>query len=188
MSKVPLIWACVEAHDECMTTNQVLRSVSNDHRPWDRWLARVSAPSLDRQLAAGNREGTSRVLAFRAQQISSPAGRRELARQWDHVLDQARRPPQPRTPRAPLCRDRIAAAERDVREMVTVLAGPLPITVRGAAMASYLLSDGTGPLHNRHSSLDLGAAVCEATRQMDPVAGAPSGGTDAIAPWTPVAD
>lgn len=162
-----------------MTTDQLLRSVPDRHRPWDRWLARVSTPFLDHQLAAGCPEGTSRVLAVRAQQISSPAGRRELARLWEHVLDQAARPPAPRTPRAPLCRDRIAAAGHDVRDMLSVLTGPFPITVRGAALASSLLSDGTGPLHNQHCPLGLGAAVREATRQMtDPRAGIPSSGTD----------
>jgi hypothetical protein len=33
-------------------------------------------------------------------------------------------------------------------------------------MASSLLSDGTGPVHNGHSPVSLGAAVREATRQM----------------------
>jgi hypothetical protein len=171
-----------------MTTDQLPRSASRRHRPWDRWLARVSAPFLDGQLAAGCPEGTSRALAFRAQQIASPAGRRELAQRWEHVLDEARRPPVPRTPRAPLCRDRIAAAGPDVRAMVDVLAGPRPITPRGAAMASSLLSDGTGPLHNRHSPLDLGAAVRDATRQMtEPPgqrgAGQRSGAGQRIGPW-----
>ena len=158
-----------------MTTDQLLRSDSPCNRPWDgpwdRLLARVRAPSLDRRLAAGCPAGISRALAIRARQIASPAGRRELAQRWDHVLDLAGRPPVPRTPRAPLRRDRIAAAERDVREMLTILAGPLPITARGAAMASSLLSDGTGPLHNRRSPIGLGAAVREATRQMVPFAG-----------------
>lgn len=72
----------------------------------------------------------------------------------------------PRTPRAPLCRDRIAAAEGDVRTMLAVLACPLPISARGAAMASVLLGDGTGPLHNHHSTRDLAAAVRDATREM----------------------
>jgi len=162
-----------------MTTDQLLRSASHDNRPWDRLLARVRAPSLDHQLAAGCPAGTSRALAIRAQEIASAAGRRELAQCWDHVLDQARRPQIPRTPRAPLCRDRIAAAaERDARAMLTVLSGVLPITARGAAIASVLLSDGTGPLHNRHSPLDLGAEVRQATGQMTAFAGAPSGGTN----------
>ncbi len=161
-----------------MTTDQLLRPASHDNRPWDRLLARVRAPSLDCQLAAGYPVRTSRVLAIRAEEIASPAGRQELAWCWDHVLDQVRRPPVPRTPRAPLCGDRIAAAERDVRAMLTVLTGVLPVSARGAAMASVLLSDGAGPLHNRHCPLDLGAEVREATRQMTAFAGASSSGTD----------
>ncbi len=85
----------------------------------------------------------------------------------------------PRTPLVLLYRDRIADAERDVQDMLTVLTGPLPVTARGAAMASSLLRDGAGPLHNRHSPLSLGDAVREATRQMTtPLAGAPCIGAD----------
>ena len=50
--------------------------------------------------------------------------------------------------------------------MLAVLASPLPISARGAAMASVLLGDGTGPLHNPHSTRDLAAAVRDATRAM----------------------
>jgi hypothetical protein len=178
MSILPLTVARVEAHAGEMTNNLLLRSAPHDSPPWDRFLARVRAPSLDRQLAAGCPPGSSRVLAIRARRILSPAGRRELARGWNHVLDLARRPPVPRTPRGPLCRSRIAAAERDVREMLAVLTGAHPIAARGAAMAGGLLSDGTGPLHSRRSPLDLGAAVREATSQMNPFAGAPAGGAD----------
>jgi hypothetical protein len=52
--------------------------------------------------------------------------------------------------------------------MLAILRGPLPVSARGAAMASSLLSDGTGPVHDRHSPLNLGAAVREATGQMHP--------------------
>jgi hypothetical protein len=177
LSILPLTGARVEGHDREMNTDK-LRSASGDHQPWNRLLARVRAPSLDRQLLAGCPPGSSRALAIRARQIVSPAGRRGLAQGWEHVLDLGRRPPVPRTPRGPLCRGRIAAAERDVREMLAVLTGALPITARGAAMASVLLSDGTGPLHNHRSPLDLGAEVRQATRQMDPFAGAPTDGAD----------
>lgn len=51
--------------------------------------------------------------------------------------------------------------------MISVLIGGRPIDARGAAMASWLLRDGTGPLYNRRSPVDLGAAVREATRQME---------------------
>jgi hypothetical protein len=161
-----------------MTNNLLLRSAPHGNRPWDGFLARALAPSLDRQLATGSPPGSSRALAIRARRILSPAGRQELAQGWNHVLDVARRPPVPRTPRGPLCRSRIAAAEGDVREMLTVLTGAHPIAARGAAMASVLLSDGTGPLHSRRSPLDLGAVVREATKQMNPLAAATSDGAD----------
>lgn len=165
MTMLTLFWASVEADDEYMTTDLLPRSGSR-HRFWDRWLARAYAPSLDSRLAAGWPPGTSRLLAVRAQEITSPAGRGELVRGWGYVLSRARRSAVPRTPRTPLCRDRIAAAEGDVRTMLAVLACPLPISARGAAMASVLLGDGTGPLHNPHSTRDLAAAVRDATRAM----------------------
>lgn len=161
-----LFGAGVEAHHEDMTTDLLPRSGSRGHRFWDRWLARAYAPSLDSQLAAGWPSGTSPLLAIRAQEITSPAGRAALLRGWGYVLDRARRPAVPRTPRAPLCRDRVAAAEGDLRTMLAVLACPLPISARGAAIASVLLGDGTGPLHNAHSDRDLAAVVRDATREM----------------------
>jgi hypothetical protein len=112
-------------------------------------------------------------MAIRARRIVSPSGRRSLAESWERVLDQASRPPVPRTPRWPLCRGRIVAAEGDVREMLAAVMGALPVAARGAAMASVLLSDGTGPLHSYRSPLDLGAAVREATRQMNLLPTAP---------------
>jgi hypothetical protein len=166
MTMLTLFQAGVEAHHKDMTTDLLPLSGSRGHRFWDRWLARAYAPSLDNQLAAGWPPGTSRLLALRAQEITSPAGRGELVRGWGYVLDRARRPAVPRTPRAPLCRDQIAAAEGDVRTMLAVLACPLPISARGAAMASVLLGDGTGPLHNPHSDLELAAVVRDATREM----------------------
>ncbi|HXW88340.1 MAG TPA: hypothetical protein VEJ42_08765 [Streptosporangiaceae bacterium] len=132
-----------------------------------RILARALTSSLDRELAAGPLARASDALAARAREIVSPAERRELARRWANVVDQAGRPPVPRSPRAPLRRSVVIAAGPDLREMISVLSGGLPINARGAAMASWLLRDGTGPLYNRRSPVDLGAVVREATRQME---------------------
>jgi hypothetical protein len=52
--------------------------------------------------------------------------------------------------------------------MVVALLAPLPVSARGVAMASRLLSDGAGPLYNRLSSVDLVGAVREVTEQLDP--------------------
>jgi hypothetical protein len=135
-------------------------------RPWDRLLAGALAPSLDRQLAAGRQPRSGQALAIRAREIATPAVRRELARRWTNVLDQARQQPVPRSARVPLQRGAVFAAERDLHAMISVLASDRPIDARGAAMASVLLRDGTGPLYNHRSLVDLGAVVRAATRQM----------------------
>lgn len=161
-----------------MTTTQTTRgsrprSAPQHARPWDRVLARALAPRLDAELAAGCPAGFSRPLAIRAERIVSTAGRRELAHAWEHVLAEASRPPAALSTRWPLRHTRVAAAERDMREMLAILTGGLPITVRGAAMASALLRDGTGPLYSQRCPRDLGAAVRQATRELDALAAAP---------------
>src|ERR1035441_4937043 len=75
MSILPLTGARVEAHDGDMTNNLLLRSAPHDNRSWDGFLARVRAPSLDRQIAAGCLPGSSRALAIRARRILPLAGR-----------------------------------------------------------------------------------------------------------------
>jgi hypothetical protein len=139
-------------------------------RPWDRLLAGALAASLDRQLAGGRAPRSGRPLAIRARDIAAPIARRELARRWTNVLDQARQQPVPRFVGAPLQRGAVIAAEPDLHEMISVLSSARPIDARGVAMASSLLRDGTGPLYNRRSLVDLGAVVRAATRQMDPFA------------------
>jgi hypothetical protein len=139
-------------------------------RPWDRLLARALAPSLDRQLAGGRAPRSGHALAIRAREIATPIARRELARRWANVLDQARQHPVPRFVAAPLQRGAVIAAQQDLHEMISVLTSARPIDAQGVAVANSLLRDGTGPLYNRRSPVDLGAAVRAATRQMDPFA------------------
>jgi hypothetical protein len=136
-------------------------------RSWDRLLAGARAPSLDRQLAAGRPPRSSQALAIRAREIVTPAARRELAQRWTRVLDEAHRQPVPRFVVVPLQRNAVIAAGQDLHEMISVLTSGLPIDARGAAMASSLLRDGTGPLYNHRSLVDLGAVVRAATQQMD---------------------
>jgi len=73
-----------------------------------------------------------------------------------------------RNPRAPLNRDCIIACEPEIREMIVALLAPLESPARGTAMVSRLLSDGSGPLYNRHHPADLGIAVAEAVAGLDP--------------------
>jgi hypothetical protein len=133
-----------------------------------RFLTRLFAFSLDRRLASGDAPESSRLMASRTSRLVSPPERAALARNWDHLLQRAYRPTAGRTSRAPLCRERIVAAEGDIREMVSALSAPVPTTVRGVAMASWLLSDANGPLYNRHSTTGLVALLREATTELDP--------------------
>jgi hypothetical protein len=141
----------------------------------DRLLARALGASLDRQLAAGEPALARPAGAARAHYLASPAGRRQVIQAWNALLRRARTParrPAQRLP-APLCRERIIAAEPDVRYLLALLAGPRPVAARGVAMAMVMLTDGTGPVYNRRSPLSLTAATRDAIRQLAPAAADP---------------
>ena len=161
------------------------RAAQNNERPWARLLAGALAPSLDRQLAAGRPPRSSQALAVRARELSTPAARRQLAQRWTNVLDRAGRRPVPRFVRAPLQRAAVIAAAHDLHEMIAVLISARPIDAHGAAIASALLSDGTGPLYNHRSCVDLGAVVRAATRQMDAARSADADSASAEYCWVP---
>jgi hypothetical protein len=52
--------------------------------------------------------------------------------------------------------------------MIEALLAPAPVSVRGPAMVSWLLSDGAGPLYDRRRSADVADALREAIAQLDP--------------------
>jgi hypothetical protein len=133
-------------------------------------MAHVLAASLDRRLAAGQPAESTRLLATRAQKLVAPEDRRALASNWEHLMDLTRTQPARLVRRVPVCRDRIAAAEPSVREMIVALVAPRPVPARGVATVSLLLSDGTGPFYNRRSPSDLVSAIREATLRLDPAA------------------
>lgn len=86
--------------------------------PWNRPLIRTQAAPLDRQLMTAHQARSGNTLASRARDIASPAGRQEIVQHWLEATDRVGRPPVPRSPCAPLCRSRIAAAERELHEMI----------------------------------------------------------------------
>jgi hypothetical protein len=144
------------------------RLVSRANTPGCRLLAAVLSSSLDRELASGRHPEAGRLLAVRAVQLVSPSTRAALAHHWQGLLVHAHRPPVARDPRHPLCRDRIVAAEGAVRAMLAALSASGPVPARGVAMARLLLSDGAGPLYNRHCAADLHEILREVTAQLGP--------------------
>jgi hypothetical protein len=138
------------------------------NRWWTRLAARVLASYLDRQLAQGRSPEESRLLGARAQVLVSPVMRFSLAEMWADTLEQVRRPPVMRNPRVPMNRECIIAADQEIQTMIEALLAPAPVSVRGPAMVSWLLSDGAGPLYDRRRSDDVAGALREATAQLDP--------------------
>ena len=124
--------------------------------------------SLDRRLAGGCLPESSVLLAARAQRLVSPAMRRKLVDDWEQIVDLARMPPPVRCPHVPVCRHRVEAAEPELNEMLSFLLAPRPTAVRGVAMVRVLLSNGAGPLFNRHCPTELRAALRAATAALDP--------------------
>jgi hypothetical protein len=142
--------------------------IARANRRWVRTVVRLLGSTLDAQLAQGRPPESNRFLAARAQVLVSPAGRRALAQHWGNLSDRAGEPPPPRSPRVSLNRPAIARCEGSIRELLALLARPLPISARGAAAASVLLSDGTGPLYRHHCPSDLGRSLTDVMARLDP--------------------
>ena len=144
------------------------RLVARRRRGWDQLLTKLRARSLDAQLAAGASPDDAWFRAVRAAALVAPTYRLALAGDWENLLERARGPQPVAGARVPLARARILAAEDEIGQLVAALRSRLPVPVRGAAMANLLITDGRGPVYNRRSTRDLGAAVREAVRFLDP--------------------
>jgi hypothetical protein len=134
----------------------------------ERLLARALGASLDRQLAAGGRPESTRLLAARAQHIVSLPRRTGLAGHWDHLLRVARRAPSRRTRAVPVRAAAILAAEPAIRDLMECLTAPLPVAARGVAMAGVLLTDPTSPVYSRSGPRSLTDRLQDAIVQLDP--------------------
>jgi len=138
-------------------------------RPWHRLLASCQAGRLDRELAEGASPEASTALAARAMRLTSLDYRRDLAASLRRIVlttgelapvrpAQAAAPKSlgtARPPRVPLSHTRITHSARPLAELATRLAAPGPVPVRGVAMVTRLLSEGTGPLYREASRDDL---------------------------------
>jgi hypothetical protein len=69
-------------------------------------------------------------------------------------------------PRLPLCRARISRSAAPLATLAGCLASPGPVGVRGVAMVSQLLADGTGPLYREACGDDLVDIIDRATRAL----------------------
>ena len=138
-------------------------------RPWHQVLARCQAGRLDRELAEGASPEASVALAARAMQLTSLNYRRDLAASLRRIVVATGEPAAVRSvqvaapkssgaarpPRVPLRQARISQSARLLAELASRLAAPGPVPVRGVAIVTRLLSEGTGPLYREASRDDL---------------------------------
>jgi hypothetical protein len=125
------------------------RALAAPRRRWPvvvRGRVRIHRFSLDGQLAGGADPCSSLALACRAQQLCQPTVRRELAREVEWVVEEARRPGYWRI--APLnqrsiteCRPLLLGVAQDLR-----CTGP--VYARGVALVRLLLRDGRSPIYS----------------------------------------
>lgn len=138
-------------------------------RPWHRLMASCQAGRLDRRLAEGASPEASAVLAARAMRLTSLCYRRDLAASLRRIVVATGEPAAVRAVqvaapksadaarplRVPIRRARVSQSARPLAELATRLATPGPVPVRGVAMVTRLLSEGTGPLYREASRDDL---------------------------------
>jgi hypothetical protein len=122
----------------------------------------------DERLAAGDDPASSGELSLRAAQLRSPARRIRLASFLDHVVSEAFSERPGFTTQAPVrradvrsCADELSALARRLRERPAV-------NVRGVAIASQLLNDGTSPLYTETGPSALRDVVHSALLALDP--------------------
>lgn len=133
------------------------------HRLRDRLRARLLTTTLDRALAEGAPPDASPALGLRAQALSRPKVACELGTQLRGIVREAHEPPGPST-RITGCRERVLAAEDELRLLASRLQAAQPVAVTTIAKVRLLLTDGTGPLYRCASDTSLQAAIDDATR------------------------
>jgi hypothetical protein len=121
----------------------------------------------DERLAAGADPAASPELELRARQLSSQFQRARLASSLEHVVSEAYDRPLGFSTQEPLRRSEVRNCADDLFSLARRLRDERPINVQGAAMASRLLNDSTGPLNTWPARFTLRRAVRSARLALD---------------------
>jgi len=132
------------------TVQDPIWSIAHPGRHWPlrvRVLARLQAPWLDLALASGADPAGSPQLERRAAHLLSHLNRVRVV----GALRQSRRSAGTRIdlgdPRVPVDREEVRMAEGGLIELEELLISSAPVYCRGVAMASQIVTEGTGPLY-----------------------------------------
>jgi hypothetical protein len=135
---------------------------------WRRFVARLLAIQLDRQLASGVAPESGALLAVRAVSIARPSYRHRLAMAMSRIVTEAKsQRPHPRN-WVSMNWAAVSAGEPELLELCHRLDAPVPVSARGVALVSELLGDGCGPLLHAARAGQLRAAARNACDALDP--------------------
>lgn len=152
----------VDPVDHCITPRRATRI--------ERLLAALHAGRLDHDLVAGASPEATVELALRGQTLVRPSERRALARSVQRLICEASRPtPQLFRSGSPIMREKVRAAANELASLVDRLLAPVPVSARGVAHVSVLLSDGAGPLFGPGDPEVLRRQVRVAVNALDPM-------------------
>jgi len=148
-----------------LTPHRSSRS-TRDRRPhWDdRIVARILAPWIDCELAAGEHTWSTVAHAARAVQLTSRRSRRSVARSLELLAERAEQPAAPRSAAIPPCREQVREALPEIMRISTWLRFGEPVDARGVAKLRALLRDGGGPCYVRNHPTVLTEALHDVSR------------------------
>lgn len=136
----------------------------------ERFVTRLCAGKLDRELARGACPEMSATLALRAYALVRLKERQDLADRLAEIVFEAEAPPRCRRGcQVPIQRARVLEAAENFRALIDTLRAPCPLPARGIASVRLLLSDGCGPLHHPGSNESLGAIVDRVVTELEPL-------------------
>jgi hypothetical protein len=136
--------------------------VAGSGRWTDRLVVRMRAGHLDRAMARGAPVESTPALALRARRLTALRDRRTKAATYRRLLCEAGEDASRSYARITPRRRRVLAAGAAIARLADALAQPGPVAARGAAEASLLLTDGTGPLYNSGYEASLESYVLRA--------------------------
>jgi hypothetical protein len=123
--------------------------------------------ALDVHLADGADPAGSAALAVRARQLIAPSTRESFASGLESLVMEAARPPLPRGMAIPLARRQLMEARATLLALAACLRSDRPVYARGVALLSWLLTDGTGPVYDRHARSDLHDVLASVAEALD---------------------
>ncbi len=117
---------------------------------------------LDREIADGRLCESSAQLALRSRQLVSPRERRQLARDLRGAVAYVdRMDSRPTISAVVIDRGAVRSARQAIVRLAERLEGWAPVSPRGVALVSVLLTDGLSPLFNANSEQSAIEAIWE---------------------------